>query len=71
MSAETVERPPVTTWRQILAIVGAAVLTALALAPLALGFTAGAAFYALRWLAAAVAVGFSAGNQSGNRSDGA
>lgn len=65
MSAETtVSAPPVESWRHILAIMGAALLTAAALAPVALGYVAGLAFYALRWLAAAVAVGFAAGNRS-------
>lgn len=66
MSVETVERPPVESWRDILAIIGAAVLTTAALAPVALGFAAGATWYTLRWLAAAVAVGFSAGNHLGS-----
>lgn len=64
VSAETVERPAVTTWRQILAACVAATLTVLALAPVALGYVAGVAFLALRWLAAAVQVGFAAGNRS-------
>lgn len=61
MSAD-VTHPPVTNWRQILGIVGAAVLTAVALVPLTLGFLAGVAFWALRWLWSAVVVGFQAGN---------
>jgi hypothetical protein len=63
VSTEAVARPPVTSWRQILTIAGAAVLTALALAPVVVGYVAGTAVYALRWLAAAVAVGYAAGNR--------
>lgn len=62
VSSETIARPPITTWRQILAIIGAALLIAVALVPLTLGFCAGLAWWALRWLAAAMVVGFQAGN---------
>lgn len=63
MSTETIGAP-VETWRQVLRIMWAAVLTVAALIPVAVGYVAGVAFYALRWLAAAVAVGFVAGNRS-------
>jgi hypothetical protein len=33
------------------------------LAPVVVGYVAGTAVYALRWLAAAVAVGYAAGNR--------
>lgn len=65
MSSEAVAHPPVTSWRQILAIAGAALLTAVALVPVTLGFCAGLAWWALRWLAAACLVGFQAGSARG------
>ena len=59
--------PPVESWRQIAALTWDAavvgLLTVLALLPLTLGFLAGVAWWALRWLAAAVVVGFQAGNR--------